>query len=98
MNAIRTGLGTLTACFVLLLSISALALPNLTPYQPSGWSDKIVISTNTGTSTDSGSFSTADTLYVDWAVINSGTAAGAFSTSLSIDGVPKTSFNSGSLG
>ena len=30
----------------------AFALPNLTPYQPSGWSDKIVVSKVTGTTTD----------------------------------------------
>ncbi len=28
------------------------ALPNLTPYQPSGWSDKIVVSTTTGATVD----------------------------------------------
>ena len=50
------------------------AQPNLTPYQPSGWSDKIVVSNQTGTNTDDSPLYTTDTLYVDWAVINNGTA------------------------
>ncbi len=49
--------------------------PNLTPYQPSGWSNKIVVSTTRGTNTDSGSFLVGQTLYVDWAGINNGDAA-----------------------
>ena len=49
--------------------------PNLTPYQPSGWSDKIVVSNVTGTNTDSDPLYTTDNLYVDWAVTNNGAAA-----------------------
>ncbi|MBI5634635.1 MAG: hypothetical protein HZA15_14290 [Nitrospirae bacterium] len=48
---------------------------NLIPYQPSGWSDKIVVSTATGSNTDSSPIYTTDTLYVNYAVINNGTAA-----------------------
>jgi subtilisin family serine protease len=48
------------------------AQPNLVPFQPSGWSGKIVISTVTNTTTDSAAFTPNDTLYVDWAVINEG--------------------------
>lgn len=63
--------------------------PNLAPYQPPGWSDKVVISTNPGTITDSPSPTTADTLYAAWAVVNNGTAAvsNSFATTLSVDGV-----------
>ena len=74
--------------------VTALSLPNLTPYQPAGWSDKIVVSTTTGTTTDSPSFSTADTLYVDWAVVNNGdmgTGSGFYSA-LSVDGVLKNAW------
>ena len=69
--------------------------PNLTPYQPSGWSDKIVVSNATGTHTDSNPLSPTDTLYVDWAAINSGTAAtsAAFASALYVDGQLKTSWN-----
>ncbi|MDX6290478.1 MAG: hypothetical protein QOH42_2277 [Blastocatellia bacterium] len=68
--------------------------PNLTPYQPSGWSDKIVVSKVTGTNTDSTPLTTSDTLYIDWAVINNGTGATAvdFFTKLYVDGVEKASW------
>lgn len=62
--------------------------PNLTPYQPFGWSDKIVVSTQTGTHIDSNTLRTTDTLYVDWAVINSGSASigTSFQITLYLDG------------
>jgi M6 family metalloprotease-like protein len=71
------------------ITVTATGQPNLTPYQPSGWSDKIVVSKVTGTNTDSAGLTTADTLYVDWAVSNSGTAATAarFYTQLYVDNV-----------
>src|SRR5436305_993759 len=66
----------------------ALALPNLAPYLPAGWSDKIVVSKTTGTRTDSTGLTTADTLYLDWAVSNAGSAATGvrFNTELYLDG------------
>jgi len=62
--------------------------PNLTPYQPPGWSDKIVVSKTTGTHTDDAAFTTADFLYVDWAVINSGAVgvSSSFNVTLYVDG------------
>ncbi len=48
------------------------AKPDLTPYKPSGWSDKIVVSNGTGTTTDAGILYDTDELYVDWAAINNG--------------------------
>jgi len=71
---------------------TVLSLPNLTPYQPAGWSDKIVVATTMGTTTDSPSFTTTDTLYLDWAVINHGdTGTGSsFYSALYVDGVLKT--------
>ena len=64
------------------------SLPNLTPYNPAGWSDKIVVSRVTGTNTDSGSLTTADTLFLDWAVVNNGTvAAGVYNIQLYVDEV-----------
>ena len=67
---------------------------NLTPYQPSGWSDRIVVSTTTGTTTDSSPLYTTDTLYVDWAVINQGPAATPtrFCSNLYVDGTQKGSW------
>jgi hypothetical protein len=70
--------------------------PNLTPYQPSGWSDKIVVSKVTGTHTDDSPLTSSDSLYLDWAVVNNGSAATAarFYTELYVDGVLKTSWHS----
>ena len=87
------------AAFLLLTIFQAAALPNLTPYQPSGWSDKIVVARTTGTTTDSTGLTTADTLYVNWAVINNGTTAAAstFYTYLYVDGVYKTYWTTASL-
>ena len=75
--------------------VNAPLVPNLTSYQPSGWSDKIVVSRATGNNTDSTLLTTADSLYVDWAVINNGSGATAvtFYTELYVDGVLKTTFN-----
>jgi hypothetical protein len=49
--------------------------PNLTPFQPIDWSDKIVVSNKTGTNTDDAPLHKTDTLYVDWAAVNNGTKA-----------------------
>jgi hypothetical protein len=46
--------------------------PNLTPYQPPGWSDKIVVATAAGVTTDSSPLIPSDTLYVSWGAINNG--------------------------
>jgi hypothetical protein len=61
---------------------------NLTPYQPNGWSDKIVVSKVAGTTTDSSPLYTSDSLYVDWAVLNNGAAgtSGIFYVDLYLDG------------
>lgn len=63
-------------------------LPNLTPHQPNGWSNKIVISKTTGTNTDDGTITSNDNVYVDLAYINNGQAQTQFdpSASLYLDG------------
>ena len=63
-------------------------LPNLTSYQPTGWSDKIVVSSVKGTNIDSTVFETIDPLYVDRAVINNGdsTVTNPFKIRLLVDG------------
>lgn len=61
--------------------------PNLAPYQPDGWSAQIVVSKTTGTNTDSTALYATDTLYVDWAVLNSGgPTAARFHSALYVDG------------
>ena len=76
-------------CTLALIGVSAGAVqPNLKPYQPSGWSDKIVVSKTTGTHEDSSPLYATDTLYVDWAVINNGAGAttARFFTEIYVDG------------
>lgn len=70
-------------------------LPNLTPYQPAGWSDEIVVSAVTGTNTDASSLTTNDYLYVDWAVLNNGSAATSaqFISQLYVDGKLRNSWH-----
>ena len=70
------------------IALSADASPNLTPYKPSTWSDKIVVSKETGTNTDSATLSPTDSLYVDLTVLNNGGSATAarFYVELYLDG------------
>lgn len=94
MNKLRIGLKILATLYTSFFAISALAQPNLLPYQPSGWSDKIVVSTAPSSTTDSSPLTTADTLYVDWAVANLGSAeSGSFSVALYVDGALKFTWN-----
>jgi len=68
-------------------------LANLTPFQPTGWSDKIVVARSAGGTTDT-ALTSADTLYVSWAVINNGTAATSarFYTELYVDGILRSNW------
>src|ERR1039458_5524572 len=94
-QASKTYIGLVSTLFsILLFPQIGVAQPNLTPYQPSGWSDKIVVSNVTGTNTDGTGLTTADTFYVDWAVINIGTApTGArFYTELYVDNILRNSW------
>ncbi len=64
--------------------------PDLEPYARSGWDDKIVLSTTTGTTTTSSTIYSDQTIYVDFSCINTGDAdAGAFKLGLYIDGTLK---------
>ena len=68
--------------------------PNVIPYQPTGWSDKVVVSNSIRTSVDNIQLYDTDPLFVDWAVINSGTSsASGYSVELYIDGVLKNSWS-----
>ena len=48
--------------------------PNLKPYKPRGWSDVIVVSNRQGDNLNSGRLAPSDIIYVDFAVINSGSS------------------------
>lgn len=71
------------------------AKPDLTPYQPSGWDDKIVISTNTGDRDDDSPIFSDENIYIDWAVINDGNGptTSDYLTSLYLDGNFVASWN-----
>ncbi|MFN2632303.1 MAG: CARDB domain-containing protein, partial [Thermoanaerobaculia bacterium] len=71
-------------------------LPNLTPIVPSGWSDRIVVAKTPGTTTDSPTLASTDTLYVNWAVGNNGTAATSvrFFVELYVDGILRSNWYS----
>lgn len=73
--------------YTLKFTVAAAALPDLAPFKPSGWSAPIVATTTSG-STVSAAITTADTVYVDWAVQNEGSAdtAATFTTQLLLDG------------
>jgi hypothetical protein len=62
--------------------------PNLTPYQPQGWSDKIVVSGARRTKTDTSPLPPMGPLYVDFAVINDSDVSipSTFSMALYVDG------------
>jgi hypothetical protein len=81
------------------LSLTYPSKPNLTPYQPKSWSDKIVVANASGSLTDSNPLHTSDTLYVDWAVINSGSVATptGFSVALYLDSLLKKTWNANAL-
>lgn len=72
---------------------------NLKPYKPQEWSDAIVVSKETETTTDSSALYTTDTLYLDWAVINKSSVdiTTGFYVSLFVDGMFKNSWYSDSL-
>lgn len=68
------------------------ALPNLVPYAPPDWFDKIVVSDTTGTTIDVRNLVPTDTLYLDWALSNTGDAGinASFTVELYVDDVFRT--------
>jgi hypothetical protein len=67
------------------------AKPNLVPYRPKGWSDKIVVSTVKGRNTDSSILYNTQNLYVGFAVLNDSQMpiGSKYSVDLYVDGVLK---------
>jgi pimeloyl-ACP methyl ester carboxylesterase len=68
--------------------------PNLAPFQPPGWPEKIVVSSIPGTSSNDGNLISTNVLYLDWAASNNGELPvnTTFSVSLHIDGVLQKSW------
>jgi CARDB len=99
-SALSVGLGeydhiNVLGKYSLALGCANLGLPNLVPYKPAAWSDKIVVSTVQGGTADVIPLLPTDRLYVSWAMANVGTAnpdtgsvpAGSDVCDLYIDGV-----------
>ena len=61
---------------------------DLVPFQPPGWSDKLVVAQAPGIFTDSPAFLPANTYYLAWAVMNNGTIStnAGFSVAIYVDG------------
>ncbi|PWU20550.1 MAG: hypothetical protein C5B50_03695 [Verrucomicrobia bacterium] len=81
-------------------ALTVTALPNLTPYKPTGWSDKIVTATNalsSGTNAlDASIIYASQDIYVNWAVANlssNGNVTATFYNALYVDGVLKNTWN-----
>ena len=72
---------------------------DVSPYKPSGWSDKIVVSNTTGANIDSSIFYSDQILYIDWAANNAGVDEinSTFYTTLYLDGIQVTRWNTSSL-
>src|SRR5436853_169815 len=90
-------------CSILLLWLSTYNIfgqcANLTPYQPVGWDNKIVLSTTTGTNTSASIFYNNQTIYIDWAEVNNGTCniSQTFYTKLYLDGVLQNTYSTPGL-
>jgi C1A family cysteine protease len=80
--------------FSITKTISVSVCANVVPYQPTGWDDKIVISTVQGTKTNTSVIYDDQNIYFDWALINNGTCdiTQKFYTNLIVDGVQYASY------
>ncbi|HEV8063152.1 MAG TPA: CARDB domain-containing protein, partial [Gemmataceae bacterium] len=69
-------------------TVSQPDLPDLAPFTPLGWSGPLVVSTLAGDTTTATAISTSNTVYIDWAFINRGSAniTSQFETELLLDG------------
>ena len=65
-----------TVLVFVILSFAAIARaqPSIQPYQPPGWSDKVVVTTSPSSFIDTSPLFTTNEIYVDWAVANFGNA------------------------
>ncbi len=75
--------------FSRLIQVTGEGAPNLRPFRPQGWDAEVVLSTQAGDNRDAEAFTTVDTIFLDWSVINDGTGptSSTFFTTLFLDGV-----------
>ncbi len=79
--------------FTLAAGVRGGVLPDLQPFPLAGWSSPLVLATHSGAVVDAASISSADTVYLDAAVMNTGevTTTTAYKTTITLDG--KTLYN-----
>ena len=82
-----------------IITVTSGLCANLTPYQPVGWDNKIVLSTVSGTNSSASTFYNNQTIYIDWAAVNNGTCniSQSFYTKLYLDGVLQNTYITGGL-
>lgn len=87
------------AIFILVFTANVQAQPDIVPYQPAGWSDKVVATTNPNSTTDTSPLYSTNEVYVDWAVKNIGdeTASATFDVDLYTNSVYVTSWTANNL-
>ena len=85
---------------VYIKTIMVIGPPNLTPYKPWDWSDKVIVSKYSQAKTDSSPFYYTDSLFLNWALINNGGMAVStrFWIEISLDDVLKGSWYWDNLG
>ncbi len=84
---------------ILDITFSPEPLPNLTFYTPEGWSDKVIVTNQKGSTADSIPLYATDTLYLGIAFINNGlNEAGSFTLNIYLDSQLKESAKIGGLG
>ena len=93
-NECRTWVTTVLSLDPLAGPFKVAPAPNLIPYAPSGWSNKIVTTHTYGSATDTSSLVATSPIYIDWAVANLGVSnvTTAFRTNLYVDNVVRTYF------
>lgn len=64
---------SVTGSYTLSLSCADSGTPNLTPYKPATWPDKIIVTLAKESTVQPATYSPTDSLWIQWAIINNGT-------------------------
>jgi hypothetical protein len=94
---ISNAAGTVTTAAA---QLTVTSLANLAPFQPAGWSDKIVVAATASTNAPAPPLTDSQEIFVSWAAQNSpsgGNISSRFYTQLYLDGAPKTAWFTDSL-
>ena len=64
-----------TGTYTLSLACTDSGTPNLTPYKPTDWADKIIVTLAKDSTVQPAAYGPSDSLWIQWAITNSGTGA-----------------------